>query len=139
MESGFQPIPGAEGWQLSNAPVLAMAVHKIAPDIHCAAGMDALREKSLNLTAYLEFLLDELSKQDHSVFFEVITPKNPDQRGAQLSILVHGRGKELFDKIAEEGVIADWREPNVIRVAPVPLYNSFTDVYHLAKILEQNI
>lgn len=139
MESGFKPIPGAEGWQLSNAPILAMAVHKVALDIHCQAGMPALRKKSLRLTAYLEYLLQQISNQDHEVSFEVITPSNPDERGAQLSILVHGKGKELFDKVTEMSVIADWREPNVIRVAPVPLYNSFTDVYQFAKILEKNI
>lgn len=138
MDSGFQPIPGAEGWQLSNAPVLAMAVHKVALDIHCKAGMPALRKKSLKLTAYLEYLLQQISNQDRGISFEVITPKNPDERGAQLSILVHGKGKELFDKITALGVIADWREPNVIRVAAVPLYNSFKDVYQLAKILEKN-
>lgn len=139
MEQGFHPIPGAEGWQLSNAPVLAMAVHKVALDMHCKAGMPALRKKSLELTAYLEYLLQQISNQDRGVAFEVITPSNPDERGAQLSILVHGKGKELFDKIAEAGVIADWREPNVIRVAPVPLYNSFTDVFQFVKILEKNI
>jgi kynureninase len=139
MESGFQPIPGAEGWQLSNAPILAMAVHRVALEIHCEAGMPALRKKSLKLTAYLEYLLQQISNQGRGVTFEVITPENPDGRGAQLSILVHGKGKELFDKITSQGVIADWREPNVIRVAPVPLYNSFRDVYQLAKILEKNI
>lgn len=138
MESGFKPIPGAEGWQLSNAPVLAMAVHKVALDIHCAAGMSALRKKSLKLTSYLEYLLKQINNQDHGISFEIITPTNPDERGAQLSILVHGKGKELFDKITEMGVIADWREPNVIRVAPVPLYNSFIDVYRFVRILEKN-
>ena len=139
MESGFKPIPGAEGWQLSNAPVLAMAVHKVALDIHCKAGMPALREKSLSLTNYLEFLLHEINSNSNGVTFEIITPSDPEKRGAQLSILVHGKGKELFDKVTEIGVIADWREPNVIRVAPVPLYNSFTDVYQFARILEKNL
>ena len=139
MEPGFKPIPGAEGWQLSNAPVLAMAVHKVALDIHCKAGMPALRKKSLELTSYFEYLLKQINDQDHGISFEIITPTNPDERGAQLSILVHGKGKELFDKITEMGVIADWREPNVIRVAPVPLYNSFTDVYQFVKILEKNL
>jgi kynureninase len=116
-----------------------MAVHKVALDIHCEAGMKALRKKSLKITAYLEYLLQQISKQGRGVSFEVITPENPNERGAQLSILVHGKGKDLFDKITEQGVVADWREPNVIRVAPVPLYNSFSDVYQLAKILEKNI
>lgn len=137
MEPGFKPMAGAEGWQLSNAPVLGMAAHWASLEIFDEAGMENLREKSEKLTGYLEFLLDELTaKYGASCQFEIITPRDPKQRGCQLSILLHGKGKDLFNFISEEGVVADWREPNVIRVAPVPLYNSFEDVYYLVKAME---
>ena len=102
--------------------------------------MDKLKAKSESLTGYLEFILDGLSeKHADKCRFEIITPKEPKRRGAQLSILVHGKGKQIFDAISEKGVVADWREPNVIRVAPVPLYNSFEVVYFIGKYLEEAI
>ena len=137
MEPGFKPMEGAEGWQLSNAPILGMAAHWASLEIFDEVGMTALREKSEKLTGYLEFLLDELTaKYSDKCQFEIITPRNPKERGCQLSILLHGQGKELFNFISDEGVVADWREPNVIRVAPAPMYNSFEDVYYLAKAIE---
>lgn len=137
MEPGFKPMLGAEGWQLSNAPVLGMAAHWASLELFDAVGMDALRKKSEVLTGYLEFLLDEISaKYQDKCQFEIITPRDPKQRGCQLSILLHGQGKDLFNFISDEGIVADWREPNVIRVAPVPMYNSFEDVYYLAKAIE---
>ncbi|WP_066759825.1 kynureninase [Crocinitomix algicola] len=140
MEPGFQPIPGAEGWQLSNAPVLGMAAHLASLDIFDEVGMDALIEKRKDLTNYLEFLINDISDRlGDACTFEIITPKNETQRGAQLSILAHGMGKPLFDAITKMGVIADWREPNVIRIAPVPLYNSFEDVYRFSECLEKAI
>lgn len=140
MEPGFVPMEGAEGWQLSNAPVLGMAAHWASLEIFDEVGMDKLRAKSDELTAYLEFILDELSaKYGEKCNFEIITPREKHRRGAQLSILLHGKGKEVFESISENGVVADWREPNVIRVAPVPLYNSFEDVYYLGKYLEEAI
>lgn len=135
MEPGFDPIPGAEGWQLSNAPVLSMAVHKIALEQFSRAGMDRLREKSLGLTAYLEFVLEQVSSASPSADFELITPSETSRRGCQLSVHCLGRGKELFNALSEQGVIADWREPNVIRLAPVPLYNNFEDIYRFGSIL----
>jgi len=140
MEPGFNPIPGAEGWQLSNAPVLGMAAHLASLDIFDEVGMDALIAKRIDLTNYLEFLINDLTarKGDQCVF-EIITPADPTKRGAQLSILLKGMGKSLFDKITKMGVIADWREPNVIRVAPVPFYNSFEDVFKFTACLEQAI
>lgn len=135
MKPEFSPIPGAEGWQLSNAPVFSMAVHKAALDIHNEAGMPALREKSERLTAYLEFVLKEAEKASTDANFEIITPREVDERGCQLSVLMHGQGKPLFDELTAAGVVADWREPNVIRLAPVPLYNSFEDVYRFGEIL----
>jgi len=136
MEKGFQPAEGADGWQLSNAPVLAMAVHKIALELHIEAGIDNLIAKQEKLTAYLDFVLRDISDQLDGVDFEVITPV---ERGSQLSILTHGSGKELFNRITEKGVVADWREPNVIRIAPVPIYNSFQDVYRFGEIIQESV
>ncbi|MFY0594116.1 kynureninase [Roseivirga sp.] len=137
MTKGFIPMSGADGWQLSNVNVLSSAAHLAALEIFDKVGIKALREKSLMLTGYMEFLVNELSGNDN--IFEVITPKDPASRGCQLSIFCHKNGKMLFDALSAEGVISDWREPNVIRVAPVPLYNSFEDVYHFARILRQHI
>lgn len=140
MEPGFKPMEGAEGWQLSNAPVVSMAVHWASLEIYDEVGMERLNEKTVLLTGYLEFILDELSaKYKDQCRFEIITPREKTRRGAQLSILVHGKGKALFDALSANGVVADWREPNVIRVAPVPLYNSFEDVYYLGKYMEEAI
>ena len=140
MKPGFVPMKGAEGWQLSNAPVLGMAAHLASLEIFDEVGMDALCEKRDQLTAYLEFIIDDITtrrKEDCS--FEIITPRDQSKRGAQLSILAHGQGKALFDAMTKEGVVADWREPNVIRVAPVPMYNSYEDVYRFGQILENSI
>ncbi|ASS50817.1 MAG: kynureninase [Candidatus Fluviicola riflensis] len=140
MEPGFKPMEGAEGWQLSNAPVISMAVHWASLEIYDEVGMERLNEKTVLLTGYLEFILDELTaKYQDQCRFEIITPREKHRRGAQLSILVHGKGKALFDALSANGVVADWREPNVIRVAPVPLYNSFEDVYYLGKFMEEAI
>lgn len=136
MESEFKPINTAEAWQLSNAPVLAMAVHKASLDIFIEAGMDRLVAKSKQLTAYLEYVIAQVSSNSTETSFEVITPES---RGCQLSILCHGAGRSLFDELTKNGVVADWREPNVIRIAPVPLYNSFTDCYNFARILEESL
>jgi kynureninase len=132
MNSDFLPIKGAEGWQLSNPPIFQLAALKASLDIFEAAGMQALTEKSKKLTGYLEFLLAEIDDERISV----ITPSNPDSRGCQLSIRVRNADKNLFQKITARGAIADWREPDVIRIAPVPLYNTFTDVYEFAEILK---
>ncbi|MBK7131093.1 MAG: kynureninase [Crocinitomicaceae bacterium] len=140
MEPGFKPMQGAEGWQLSNAPVLGMAAHLASLDIFDEVGMDKLIEKRIQLTNYLEEVILEISaKNSDKCQFEIITPKEENRRGAQLSILVHGKGKSLFDALTKQGVIADWREPNVIRLAPVPLYNSFEDIYRFGVTLEDAI
>jgi kynureninase len=136
MQKGFIPMPTAEAWQMSNAPVLSMAAHKASVDIFDEAGMDALVAKSEKLTGYLEFVVDEINKTlDQKL--EIITPRDKKQRGCQLSIVAHGRGKDLFNKLTEAGVVSDWREPNVIRCAPVPLYNSFEDVFRFGEILKK--
>jgi kynureninase len=137
MKKGFIPMAGADGWQLSNANVISTAAHLASLEIHDEAGMEALRAKSLNLTGYLEFLMNQLSGEDQ--LFEILTPSNPEERGCQLSIFFHKDGRRLFEALSAAGVIADWREPNVIRVAPVPLYNTFEDVYQFVDILRKNL
>ena len=132
MRHDFDPIPTAEGWQLSNPPILSMAAIRASLDIFVEAGMDRIRTKSLKLTGYLEFLLDDM-KDDR---IRVITPRKPEERGCQLSIQVRNADKNLHTKLTESGVISDWREPDVIRVAPAPLYNTFEDVYELVQHLK---
>ncbi|GAB2704368.1 kynureninase [Hymenobacter frigidus] len=127
MKKGFQPMAGAAGWQLSNAQIFPMAIHRASLAlVERAGGMAALRRKSEQLTGRLESHILNLGLPTSQL--EIITPADPAQRGCQLSVLVHRRGRELFDFLAAQGIIADWREPNVIRLAPVPLYNSFEDV-----------
>jgi kynureninase len=138
MPDQFSPIPTAESWQLSNAPVISMAVHLASLEIFEKVGMNKLRTKSINLTNYLEFIIEEINTKFNNCL-EIITPKDVNQRGCQLSIVAHGSDKVLFDKLSENGVVADWREPNVIRVAPVPLYNNFEDVFRFGKILKESL
>jgi kynureninase len=126
----FHPIAGAEGWQISNPPILQMAALRASLEIFEEAGMTALAEKSRKLTGYLESLIDEIADERISI----VTPRNAHERGCQLSIRV--LDKSIHERIVEGGVFADWREPDVIRVAPVPLYNSFNDVYRFAEILK---
>ena len=137
MESGFKPMPGAEGWQLSNAPVFGMAIMKSSLEIFDAVGLPALREKSEKLTAYLEFIIDELAIEFPDAGISITTPTDPARRGSQLSLNFAGRDREFFDKMTAAGVIADFREPCMIRVAPVPLYNSFEDVVTCGEVLRQ--
>lgn len=135
MEPEFDPMPNAEAWQLSNAPVISMAPYLASLELFNEVGMDALVEKSKLLTAYLEFILKEVDK-DVDASFEIITPP---ERGCQLSVLLHGEGRSVFDHLMKEGVIVDWREPNVIRLAPVPLYCSFEDMYEFGEILKRGL
>ena len=136
MEKGFIPMPTAEGWQLSNAPVLSMAVYKAALDIFEEAGMNALLKKMKLLGAYLLFVLDEINKNLTSNKIEVITPREEKGRGCQVSMIIKKNGREVFNDLMEQGISAGWREPEVLRVAPVPLYNSFEDVWQFGHILE---
>jgi kynureninase len=131
----FRPIPGAEGWQISNPPILQMAALRASLEIFDEAGMNALRAKSEKLTGYLEFLLSKIEDDRISV----ITPSDPAQRGCQLSIRVRNSERSLYEKIVAHGVSADWREPDVIRVAPVPLYNSFSDILQFVEILKRSL
>ena len=137
MKKGFVPMPGADGWQVSNFPVLSGAAHLASLRIFDQAGIKALRKKSIRLTGYLEFLLQSLPQADS--FFSIITPAEEEQRGCQLSILMKQNGKKVFDRLTRKGVIADWREPDVIRVAPVPLYNSFEDVFRFVELFRTAI
>ena len=139
MEKGFNPIPTAEGWQLSNAPILSMAVHKASLDIFDEAGIDKLHQKRESLAGYLHFILHAINDKQPENILEIITPANEKERGCQVSILMLKYGKKIFDELTKQGVFADWREPNVIRVAPVPLYNSFEDVYRFGEIVSQLI
>ncbi|MGV8940042.1 MAG: kynureninase [Lysobacter sp.] len=127
----FQPTPGAEGWQLSNPPILGLAPLRASLDLFDRVGMKALREKSLRLTGYLETLI----QQRLADTLDVLTPTNPDDRGCQLSIRVRGgreQGRSLFDHLAANGVLGDWREPDVIRISPAPLYNTHHDILRFA-------
>ena len=132
MRQPLDVIPGAEGWQLSNPPILSMAAIKASLDMFNDVGMDALRLKSEKLTGYFEFLLNEINNDK----ITIITPSNPDERGCQLSIQVKNAEKQLHQKLTDAHIITDWREPDVIRCAPVPFYNSFEDVYHMVEKLK---
>ncbi|AMM52830.1 kynureninase [Rufibacter sp. DG15C] len=133
MKKGFIPMAGAEGWQLSNAQILPLAVHKASLALFEEAGIKNLRAKSERLTAYLEYLIKELNQPKE--LLEIITPSAPEARGCQISLLVNQNGRQLFDTLMANGFILDWREPNVIRVAPTPMYNTFEDVYRFGQFL----
>lgn len=139
MEKGFKAIPSAEGWQLSNAPILSMAAHKAALDIFEEAGIERLQQKAKQLSNYLFFVIDEINSKHNKELIEIITPKNENEKGCQVSMLINLNGKYIFNELTKQGVIADWREPNVIRIAPVPLYNTFEDVYQFGEILNNLI
>ena len=138
MEPEFQPEPTADAWQISNAPILAMAPYLASLEMFDEVGMPALIEKRNKIVAYLEFVLHEIDKDVESTF-EIITPADQEQRGTQLSVFLHGEGKELFRYLMDQGVITDWREPNVIRLAPAPFYCSFEDMYEFGQILKKGI
>jgi kynureninase len=125
------PQPGAAGWQMSNAQILPMAAHLASLEIFDNVGMENLRAKSIPLTGFLEFLINPLPQ------IKIITPTDIQQRGCQLSLVAKDKPKELFKYLTENGVIADWREPDVIRVAPVPMYNTFEDVYRFVEIVKE--
>lgn len=135
MPDDFVPIKGAEGWQLSNPPILSMAAIRASLDIFKEAGIDRLRAKSKRLTAYLEFLLSDIVREK----VQILTPKNPDERGCQLSLRIPSGDKSIVEAFAKRGVITDWREPDVMRVAPTPLYNSFEDVWRFVNVLKEVI
>lgn len=135
LEPEFRPVDRADAWQLSNPPIFSLAPVRASLELFDEAGIDRLREKSLRLTGYLEYLLDRLP----SGRYEVITPRDPAARGCQLSLYAHDRPKELFRALEADGVVCDFREPNVIRVAPVPLYNTYQDVWRFAEVLARHV
>jgi len=135
MGDTFVPIQTAEAWQLSNPPIFQMAAINASLDIYAAAGMARLRQKSERLTGYLQAIIDA----ENCPHIEIITPNDPHQRGCQLSIRMKNGDKSLYTWLSEHHVVADWREPDVIRVAPVPLYNTFTDVWHFSRLLHEGI
>jgi kynureninase len=142
MEKGFKPIPTAEGWQLSTPSLLLYASHKAALDIFEEAGWENIQAKQKLLNSYLWFILDEINNSSSKKVIEFITPRNEVERGCQVSMLMIEKGKptspagrEIFDELTKNGIMADWREPNVIRIAPVPLYNSFEEVWKFGNII----
>ncbi|WP_297796195.1 kynureninase [uncultured Eudoraea sp.] len=135
MKKEFEPIATADAWQLSNPPVLALAPYLASLTLFEEVGMSALIQKRDKIVSYLEFILHEIDKEVESSF-EIITPP---ERGCQLSVLLHGEGRSLFDYLMANGVITDWREPNVIRLAPAPFYCSYTDMYNFGQILKRGI
>ncbi len=138
MEPDFDPVHGADGWQISNLPILSLAPYLASVEMFEEVGMDAIVAKRDQITSYLEFVLHEIDKEVDS-FFEIITPTIPEQRASQLSVFFHGQGRSLFEFLMKNGVVTDWREPNVIRFAPVPLYCSYEDMYEFGQILKKGI
>lgn len=136
MENTFQPMAGAEGWMVSNEPILGLAVKKASLEIFAEVGMPALREKSVRLTGFFEFVLNNIFADSSSVRLRFITPRKTRARGCQLSLKLEGIDKKFFNALLAAGVIADWREPDVIRMAPVPLYNSFEDVFRAGQLIK---
>ena len=135
MEKGFKPIPTAEGWQLSTPSILLYASHKAALQIFEEAGWDNLRAKQKKMNNYLWFVLGELNRSSDKEVIEFITPKNNGEISCQVSMLMLRRGREIFEELGRQGVMVDWREPNVIRIAPVPLYNTFEEVWRCGNII----
>lgn len=139
MEPKFDPVRGAEGWQISNLPILSLAPYLASVEMFAEVGMTKLISKRNLITSYLEFILKEIDNELEGADFEIITPSNQEERGCQLSVYLHGQGRELFERLMKNGVITDWREPNVIRLAPAPFYCSFEDMYEFGQILKKLI
>ena len=139
MEPDFDPVHGADGWQISNLPILSLAPYLASVEMFAEVGMDKLIAKRNLITSYLEFVLHEIDKELEGADFEILTPANQEERGCQLSVYLHGQGRELFERLMKNGVITDWREPNVIRLAPAPFYCSFEDMYEFGQILKELI
>lgn len=139
MESNFDPVAGANGWQISNLPILSMAPYLASVEMFAEIGMEKLICKRNQITSYLEFVLNEIDKEILNAEFEIITPAEAHDRACQLSVYLHGKGKEIFHYLMKNGVIIDWREPNVIRLAPVPLYTSYENIYEFGQILKKGL
>jgi kynureninase len=137
MKKGFRSMPGVDGWQLSNHPILQGAAHLAALQIMREAGIKNLRKKSEQLTGYLQFVLADIDPKE--TFVRLLTPSDRKERGCQLSLYLNKDGRKIFNRIIKAGVIADWREPNVIRLAPVPLYNTFEEVFRFGEIFKKSL
>ncbi len=135
MNPSFTPTPTAESWSMSTSPMMLLATHKASLQVFEAAGFDNILAKAKGLGEYLHFTLNHINQPEEK--FKIITPSNPAERGCQISFSVHKNAKAVFDTLLPFGIFADWREPNVIRVAPVPLYNSFEEIYTFAELLQQ--
>ena len=138
MEQNFEPVHGADGWQISNLPILSLAPYLASVMQFDQIGMDKLIEKRILITNYLEYILQQIGSEVKGNF-EIITPANPEERGCQLSVFFHGEGRSLFEYLMANGVLTDWREPNVIRFAPVPMYTSFEDIFNFGQILKAGL
>ena len=136
MEKEFEPIPTAEGWQLSTPSLLNMSAHNASLDIFEEAGFENVVAKMKKLSAFLFFILDDINASSSKKIIEIITPRNEKEHGCQVSILMMEKGKEVFESLKNNSVIVDWREPNVIRLAPTPLYNTFEDVCKFGQIIK---
>ncbi len=134
MKKGFQPMLGADGWQLSNVNILSMAAQRAALEIIAQAGIQAMWQKSIKLTGFLETCIEKIDPEKKHI--RIITPAQAEQRGCQLSLYVTEKGKWLFDQLSQHHIVVDWRQPNVIRVAPVPLYNTFQEVFTFAEVVQ---
>lgn len=137
MKKGFRPVAGAEGWQLGTPPVVLLALHLASLEIFHEAGMEKIAAKGAALSDYLIALLNDIRMGRNTRVFEIITPQKREEKGCQVSVLTNDGGKEIFDGLADSGIFADWREPGVIRVAPVPLYNSFEDVWRFSEAMKK--
>ncbi len=136
MEKNFDPIPTAEGWQLSTTPLLNMSAHRASLDIFEEAGFTNIINKGKKLSAFLLFILNDINDSVPEKIIEIITPQNENEHGCQVSILMLKKGKEIFEALKKDGVMVDWREPDAIRLAPVPLYNTFEDIYAFGEIIK---
>lgn len=136
MTKGFVPMQGAAGWQLSTPNIMALAVHRASLAIFEEAGMENLRRKSEEMTGFLEMILRRINQKAETPKIQLMTPADPAQRGAQLSLLIENEGKKVFDTLTAKGIIGDWREPNCIRLTPIPLYTAFEDIWKVGEALE---
>lgn len=137
MEKGFRPVESAEGWSVSTPAMLLFACHRAALDIFQEAGMKNIVEKGKMLNDYLFFIIDEINRAQPEQIIELLTPRGDGEKGNQVSMFMHQKGREIFTGLGENGIFADWREPNVIRIAPAPLYNTFEEVWKFGQVMQQ--
>ena len=135
IQKNFTPIPSAEGWQLSNAPVMGMSIYRKSLECFRAVGMQDLIQKRIKMSQYLELAINSFNQLSTTTQLKIITPGSADKRGAQLSIIINDNGNRIFNYLKKNGVYVDWREPNVMRLAPTPLYNSYEDIARFYNIL----